>query len=975
MNAGGGIFYSFGRLWAASPMAGPLEEIYLSEDSARTWTKQSFIFSGVTTVNNIIFASSLFGVIQANIGSSYCSYTTDGAKNWASSRSILASPFILLSSNAWISSSSISRDTGRTWQGYCKSGDLPYVVGRDNTGVAFCSGADVFYITHDSGYTWKRLTPQMDLNSWSADGYRSCYDTVIYIANNDDVGIIDPKWPWSHNHECDLFVTHDDGKTFQSYYKPATPDDRLTGVVKARKHGLVYASTYAGVIMSTDFGVTWKGIGGPRTLIDFFSFDVINDSTLVLLDSTGSVWMCEHIPIPKVQLERPVTTGFSLTNIPACDSGASSVSLQHRFCSPLYVLGASLTSKTPTCFSLSNHTYPDTLSPNGIFSLDVGFNPNKQVGLFNGGVRVHAFYLDEGDTMWVDTTIFFSGASKAVAPQFTAAPTFLSFGKVSTCGQPVDTVITITNQGCDSLRITSGPGALPPEFTLVSPQPLVLPITLAPGASASFRFRFFPSATTTYNATGLFKVNQQGIEKSITFILDGEGVKEGGVFNASPMAFDFKSLSICSRDSASGTIKNTGCDSISIFNSQYFGDIDFSQYFGDAGITGLKLGPLQQINYSVYLNPAKKGVRQGFIVFTSDNGSGVTHDTVRFTVTVTDGTRILSSSRNTLDFGTTSLCENRDTTFTLTNSGCDTLTINTIDLQGSGFSSTTQTPIIIYPGQSTTIRVTTQLDTAGGKLSNSDTINFTTDADNTIPPITLSRAYSLPKHYSVHLASSGIPQGKNGDVVSFDLVSDDAQLPGVQSIDYDLGLNSDLLEYLNYTSPNTVTITGNHIHIQGNPLIQQTANGSLATFNYRVYLTKDSTSTITATNLHLNNTDPSFEECVATVASTGDTAFSYIYVCGDHILQDFLRTGKLTIESLSPNPTNGMITITLKSPVKETATMRIYDLLGKEVQHDTQTLLSGTNQLTIDTKPLPEGSYIIEFTTPTGQTKQRFVRQ
>jgi hypothetical protein len=416
---------------------------------------------------------------------------------------------------------------------------------------------------------------------------------------------------------------------------------------------------------------------------------------------------------------------------------------------------------------------------------------------------------------------------------------------------------------------------------------------------------------------------------------------------------------------------NVGCDDLEFDSSHYFGDLDFNSSL--VSRTAI-LKPGDTTYYHVYLNPARKGKRTGYLVLTSTDNTGTHTDSVAISTTVTDGTRVITQSLDSISFGTTTLCEERDTLITLHNTGCDTLRVLGYLKNGSGFRVDAFDSMIILPHDSARVGIHTQLDTSGGVLTNSEVITFTSDADNTALPITLTRRLTPPSHYRFHMASLGSPSGTSGERVSFQLVSDQPNIAGIQTIDYDLSLNTDLLDLKNTHGPNAVKVTGNHITITGSPNIQIASDGSVATFDYEIYLTKDSTTNLTATNFHLNNADPKFETCVAS-ARTTDTAFDYIYRCSDHTIQEFLRTGVLRITSIVPNPTQGEVTISIESPMKQSAVVMVYDLLGKEVLRRVVKLGVGSNSVLLETTDLARSRYVVRVVAATSTVSGAFVKE
>jgi hypothetical protein len=283
-------------------------------------------------------------------------------------------------------------------------------------------------------------------------------------------------------------------------------------------------------------------------------------------------------------------------------------------------------------------------------------------------------------------------------------------------------------------------------------------------------------------------------------------------------------------------------------------------------------------------------------------------------------------------------------------------------------------PIIIPPGGSINIPIITNVDTSQGSIS-TGTVTFISDADNQIPPITLSRGYTYPKSYSFHI---GMLEGTatSDEIVRLAIVGEQglgSAGSGVNRLDFDLSLNEDLLEYIRPEGSNTVNKNGSRITIS-NPRELTSNNDTLAILVYHVFLTKDSATDIAVSNILINNGDTS--SCASRIASNSQAGFTYRYECGDRHIQSFLRTGKASVEirSLVPNPTASDITITVVSAEAQTATLEVYDMLGKKCYQMLLTLADETSDITLPTNLLPEGQYIVRIGTASGSATQIFTK-
>lgn len=79
--------------------------------------------------------------------------------------------------------------------------------------------------------------------------------------------------------------------------------------------------------------------------------------------------------------------------------------------------------------------------------------------------------------------------------------------------------------------------------------------------------------------------------------------------------------------------------------------------------------------------------------------------------------------------------------------------------------------------------------------------------------------------------------------------------------------------------------------------------------------------------------------------------------------------------TLYPNPASSAVQLELTAERAETATVEIFDLLGKRVQRQTQALTKGLNRLTLPVQQLPNGRYSVVVKTATTTTTRAFIKQ
>lgn len=882
-------------------------------------------------------------------------FTLDGGANWFSNKD----------SSQWVSLTTLPNGKLVTSQGGIAFKDS--LIGIQSIAAPPISPYryQSMYITSDGALTWKQIpnAPNKTSECWGL-----CYSIIFdafYIASEAGSSIA-----------YQINRTTNFGSTWDRVSPLPAPIGSLgsTGDIQCHDSSIYIQTIGSGMYRSRDGGLTWKNIGGPSNDYDtrFCVPPSCKGSLVVAFSVDGQVWITENggdgelSPAPKIE----ITHIQNFKDVSSCTIDTALLLLKYRGCGTISFDSVSLSNSGVSIFSLdTTNTISTFLEDYHSDTIVVIFKPNGNVGNFTTDIRIRAnMGIDEYNRL-LDTSITLQAKSIPNPPRLTITELQINLGTASTCNQARDTVISLRNTGCDTLCITQGPGALPSEFTINS---LSYPYCLPPDSSVTINVRFTPSGTGTFRAYPKYRAEQQGLSQDIELFLEGTGIEEGGELAYEPKAFTFPLTSICSQDSAFGFITNIGCDTLILENTSLTGDIDFTST--TIGSNTL-IAPGDTLRYRILFMPSVKGNRSGQLVLTSKNNLPSRRDTIPITATVTDGTRILSSSPTTLDFGTTTLCQERDSIITLSNTGCDTLIISDISILGNGFKTDVIKPIIIPPNGSINIPVSTVADTSQGNIS-TGTITFTSDADNQIAPITLSRGYTYPKSYSFHI---GMLQasGTSDEIVRLAIVGEQglgSAGSGVNQLDFDLSLNEDLLEYITAEGQNTVTKNGNHITII-HPNELTSDNDTLAILRYHVYLTKDSATDITVSNVSINIGDTS--SCAPKIAASTQAGFTYRYECGDKSIQSFLRNGQasLTIISVKPNPAKDEVRINLRSEKDRYVTLRVIDISGKVMIELPKHISAGEQEITFETASLAEGSYVIEITTSGGAVQEKLLIQ
>jgi|GEM_PF-933948 len=200
----------------------------------------------------------------------------------------------------------------------------------------------------------------------------------------------------------------------------------------------------------------------------------------------------------------------------------------------------------------------------------------------------------------------------------TIDPESISFGEVFS-GSSVDTTVTLTNGGNDTLRISSFTSG-DPSFTLESP------ITdIAPGSAEICTIRFTPSALGPVSST--FTITSNAASSPHTISVDGIGAEEAGIsFIPSQLSFGDvgvgrqKDLVLMIRSTGSQTLTVTGITST---NPDFTALIDQFEVPGGTGFED-----------TIRFAPSVIGARSGMLIIASN--AATSPDTVLVDGTGTD---------------------------------------------------------------------------------------------------------------------------------------------------------------------------------------------------------------------------------------------------------------------------------------------------------------------------------------------------
>jgi len=246
--------------------------------------------------------------------------------------------------------------------------------------------------------------------------------------------------------------------------------------------------------------------------------------------------------------------------------------------------------------------------------------------------------------------------------------------------------------------------------------------------------------------------------------------------------------------------------------------------------------------------------------------------------------------------------------------------------------------------------------------------NITPHQDISFTPVLTASNLIAGKEAECNVYSSNRIQDRGLDKVTFDLTYDDDLLEAA-SITAQNGMSA------TYTSPIItngvarlpITITGNNMTID--------SLAPMVTVKFRTYLTDTTLSTIELSTITLNDDNPDYKNC--TLSAIGNsTTFTQASVCGDSTIRAFIQTGKLIdIVSISPNPTNGNISVAFESFSNNNAQLQLLDELGKVVYDETLLTKRGVNEHSVVIPKHWSGTFYLRLQMGKEVVTGKFVKQ
>jgi len=651
---------------------------------------------------------------------------------------------------------------------------------------------------------------------------------------------------------------------------------------------------------------------------------------------------------------------LSLSN---CKPSIVPLLLQSLACGDSVLFSSYTISLDKTLQYTTNLVLPQTLAPSEIDSLLISVPPQGLSGTYVFTVRVKGKYIGS-NTPPFDTTVHirvvFANSSNALTPQYLNE---ITLNTLTLCiGAKTDTTATFTNLGCDTITVTGDQSQWQPGWSATDPQ---FPFTLAPDSSFTVTIHYSPPGLAYSSQTVVYGFEYEGGKTGTAqseFV--GQAISPTASLALSISGIDFGTFSRCNASSDTTiTITNTGCDSLSVSGISLDAGAGFTLTSG----SDTELMPDQSAHFTIHFADSVTGTFHSAFHITGvgTDGGNTIDTTVPITAKIIPGSYVASIDKTSIDFGTTSICDERNSSVTIKNNGCEAITI----LQGSFsslqfvFDAAVHFPITLLPDSSMTFPIFTQLDTTGHPNVIVGTLDFATNPTTPISPVSLTRSVTYPVAFSLSLAAESM--AKIATIIQACVLRTGTIPAQADEVDFDLVYNDNLLSYDSTFQPDIkpigITLLPDGSLDRSFAMRPATDRDTIATLQFKTYLTKDTRTAIQLTHQQFLVAGTISPGCVAVMDTTAiPNNFMLQLSCGDTtILAAWNSAPPFSIESIQPNPAGNEITLKISGTALPN--MEMYDELGRTLPIPLSSFIPHPSSFSVDVSQVPPGSYFLRF--------------
>ncbi len=641
------------------------------------------------------------------------------------------------------------------------------------------------------------------------------------------------------------------------------------------------------------------------------------------------------------------------------DDSVRTVTITNKGCSPIQIQSL-ITSGAP--FNLLSSFQPFTLDVGATRTVLLQFKPSS-IGALTGKLTLAT----------VDSNIVLTllGVGKTGSRGYKLSQPQI----ISTICDSTDGDILFKNISCTAIRLDSIGVDAPFRFDAKS-----LPLNIPTDSSIILHYHFVPNTDGQYSQTvTIHSVNDNDTNNHFDTTLTLSALATRGLpeLLLSTASLYFGSINTCAYKDLEVTITNTGCDTLKIGDNIFAGST--------VGYTIIQSG--KGVN-------VLRGASTKLIIRFKPPALGIYTSLIHITTNANDRDIILSAkgsndpgslSLTTTSIGAVLTCEDSLFAFTLSNTTCDSLTLDSVIFIGTGSSDYLINPFTTTPLPSGTILLLSGKFSPQANGLRSATAHFYLHLiDGTVKEISIPMDGFGIQPVVIQLSLPNVNlTGVTGAIIRLPIQLLDPSIVAVVRINVSLDLNTNVL------TPQSIDMTGSAISgaiisplaVTGSsiafslqlPTPQTLAIGLLGTLVLQAYLSDTLMTPIVLTDFTAFRSDSS-RECLPTgiiIPPQIVTTFSLTTECGDSTLLSYIKNGipGLRIERIAPNPTSSKILVTIQIPpiYNNDGFIEIFDALGNRIQ--SELLVVGNGERKVDRTLDLEGASglrIVRVRTPQG---------
>jgi photosystem II stability/assembly factor-like uncharacterized protein len=675
-----------------------VEGIYRTGDGGLSWTRCNFPNGYAGDITDIFMRDALNGwsTIEEPGGKRFRMFrTNDGGITWSgygpvgdASCVYQTSKAVVVTSRSITGSGAISTDNGTTFQlgSLVETNGIDFV--DDLHGVVTGFDVSPWLRSIDGGQTWQKIVPNLVAEMWSVYGVKGT--NIFYAAGEGD--LLKPK-------PSAVLRSNDYGATWVNVGTvPVRTTGHVAGVgetlyVQAEDDPSINSPASFGMYRSTNQGKNWVNVGGPSNGRDVrFAVTGCGGGVVYAFDEAGNVWKTRDGgdgKLPEPPLMPVIGPNPLAVNAPLCTPKTFTLTFENHYCSDIKLLQVGFTDSAHTFVSSGalkigrEPAIPTSYATNEGDSITIVWDPNKILHTDSSGVlKLHLRFYSSFLLMTFDTIITLNVHGIGGSPAVAVSPTLFKVDTVHPCTK-LDSLLTITNNGCDTLYVTGAGAATLKGFTLLdsNKNPVKFPYAVAPGQSLKFDVLLKPLVAGLYQSNILLHLKHQGINKDTTLRAQTYVPFENAY--AIPSAINMDTITTCRSLDSIIALLNPSCDTLKIISIALKSGLNFSLQgvgvfpkfvLGDSTFPiRLRFSPSAVVPYLDSLIITIFALETTKRIAIPIRGMGAT-GTSSFA---------MSLSKPSIDFSTRTRCDPPDSAvFVIVNPGCNGMDVRSAVLEG-----------------------------------------------------------------------------------------------------------------------------------------------------------------------------------------------------------------------------------------------------------------------------------------------------